>query len=50
MYIFPAYAGLNLVHHLFRGVKAHIPRIRGVEPGGFFDGLIILGYSPHTRG
>ena len=49
-WIFPAYAGVNLLglHRLRK--PWNIPRIRGGEPMMIFPDFLFLKYSPHTRG
>ena len=48
--IFPAYAGLNLLHLDIRVQISDIPRIRGVEPEKLEEYEPLGEYSPHTRG
>lgn len=48
--LFPAYAGVILVHDGYGSVYCAFPRIRGGDPtlGAITQG--VYNFSPHTRG
>ena len=48
--LFPAYAGVILAGHKVSILRKAFPRIRGGDPIFFPYFLLLLYFSPHTRG
>ena len=50
LHVFPAYAGMFLIHQLAPVSKIRFPRIRGDVPAVGDQAMGVLKFSPHTRG
>lgn len=48
--VFPAYAGMSLVHITFKELTARFPRLRGDEPETAYYSTEDIAFSPLTRG